>query len=370
MIDTLLVLNTGSSSLKFQIFAEQDLNVLMSGKVIGIGDTPEMRAKLPNGEETRSTLPASTDHNLALRAVTELIGGHDHGWRTTAVAHRVVHGGQTFREPVIVTPDVMRRLEALIPLAPLHQPHNLAGITASARIASGAPDIACFDTAFHAGHDELTSSFALPQEMRDKGMRRYGFHGLSYDWISQVLSKDYPDLHAGRVIVGHLGNGASLCALKNGVSVDTTMSMTALDGIPMGTRSGSIDPGAVLYMIHDLELGVEAVQDILYECSGLKGLSGISNDVEALLQSDDPKAAFALEYFARKTAQHIAMMAVSLGGIDALVFTGGIGEHAAPVREAILRRLRFLGDFKTLVIPTNEERLMATQAKKLLRAVA
>ncbi|CAN7344060.1 acetate/propionate family kinase [Rhizobium sp. LjRoot258] len=370
MIDTLLVLNAGSSSLKFQIFEDQILNVLMSGKVTGIGDTAEMRTKLPDGQETQTSLPANTDHGSALSAVMDLIGGNDHAWRTAAVVHRVVHGGQDFAEPVIVTPEVMCRLEALIPLAPLHQPHNLAGITASARLASGAPDIACFDTAFHAGHDELTSSFALPQEMRDKGVRRYGFHGLSYEWISQVLSRDYPDLCAGRVVVGHLGNGASLCALKNGISVDTTMSMTALDGIPMGTRSGSIDPGAVLYMLHDLDLGVETVQDILYERSGLKGLSGISNDVEALLRSDDPHAAFALEYFALKTAQHAAMMAVSMGGIDAFVFTGGIGEHAGPVREAILGRLRFLGDFKTLVIPTNEERLMATHAKKLLRSAA
>jgi acetate kinase len=370
MIDTLLVLNTGSSSLKFQIFEDQTLNVLMSGKVTGIGDSPQMRAKLPDGRGTQTALPANTDHNSALSAVMDLISGHDHAWRTAAIVHRVVHGGQAFIEPVIVTPDVMRRLEALIPLAPLHQPHNLAGITASARLASGAPDIACFDTAFHAGHDELISSFALPQEIRDKGIRRYGFHGLSYEWISRVLAKDFPDLYAGRVVVGHLGNGASLCALKNGISVDTTMSMTALDGIPMGTRSGSIDPGAVLYMLHDLDLGVETVQDILYERSGLKGLSGMSNDVEALLRSDDPQAAFALEYFALKTAQHAAMMAVSMGGIDAFVFTGGIGEHAAPVREAIIGRLRFLGAFKTLVIPTNEERLMATHAKKLLRSAA
>ncbi|MBB3317738.1 acetate kinase [Rhizobium sp. BK181] len=368
MNETLLVLNTGSSSLKFQIFEERDLTVLMSGKVTGIGDTPEMRAKLPNGRETKTSLPADTDHNTALSAVMNLIRDHDHAWRTAAVVHRVVHGGQDFAEPVIVTPAVMRRLEALIPLAPLHQPHNLAGITASARLGSGAPDIACFDTAFHAGHDKLASSFALPQDMRDKGIRRYGFHGLSYEWISQVLARDHPDLHAGRVVIGHLGNGASLCALKAGVSVDTTMSMTALDGIPMGTRSGSMDPGAILYMLHDLDLGVETVQDILYERSGLKGLSGLTNDVEALLQSKDPQATFALEYFALKAAQYAAMMAVSMGGIDAVVFTGGIGEHAASVREAILARLRFLGDFKVLVIPTNEERVMATHAKKLLRS--
>lgn len=370
MIDTLLVLNTGSSSLKFQIFEDRDLRVLMSGKVTGIGDTPEMSAKLPDGQGMKTSLPANTDHDSALRAVMDLIAGHDHAWHTAAVVHRVVHGGLDFLEPVIVTPEVIRRLEALIPLAPLHQPHNLAGIAASARLASGAPDIACFDTAFHAGHDELTSSFALPRDIRDKGVRRYGFHGLSYEWISQVLSSDHPDLHTGRVVVGHLGNGASLCALKGGKSVDTTMSMTALDGIPMGTRSGSIDPGAVLYMLHDLDLGTEMVQDILYERSGLKGLSGITNDVEALLRSDDPQAAFALDYFTLKTAQHAAMMAVSMGGIDAFVFTGGIGEHAAPVRQAILERLRFLGDFRTLVIPTNEERVMAVHAKRLLHSSA
>ncbi|KQV83301.1 acetate/propionate family kinase [Rhizobium sp. Root1220] len=369
MIEALLVLNTGSSSLKFQVFEGHDLSVLMSGKITGIGDTPEMRTNLPGGEEVARTLPADTDHDSALRSVIDLIDGHDHDWHTIAVVHRVVHGGQDFKAPVIVTADVLRRLESLIPLAPLHQPHNLAGIAASARLASGATDIACFDTAFHAGHDELTSSFALPQDLRDKGMRRYGFHGLSYEWISEVLSRDHPEIHAGRVVVGHLGNGASLCALRNGVSIDTTMSMTALDGITMGTRSGAIDPGAVLYMLQELGLSVEAVQDTLYERSGLKGLSGISNDVATLLRSDDPRAAFALDYFALKAAQHAAMMAVSMGGIDAFVFTGGIGEHAAPIRDAILQRLRFLGDFKTLVIPTNEERVMAVHARALLQGV-
>ncbi|KRB61579.1 acetate kinase [Rhizobium sp. Root708] len=367
MIDTFLVLNTGSSSLKFQVFREENLDVLLRGKITGIGTEPKLAADLPGGEKTESSLPDDTDHDAALRAVMDLMAAHSENWHTLAVVHRVVHGGQEFTEPVIVTPNVMRRLEALIPLAPLHQPHNLAGITASAKLASDAVDIVCFDTAFHAGHDELISSFALPSDLRDKGIRRYGFHGLSYEWISGVLAEKHPDLHRGRVVVAHLGNGASLCAMKGGVSIDTTMSMTALDGLPMGTRSGSIDPGAVIYMLHDLGLGAESIQETLYEQSGLKGLSGITSDVEQLLASEDENAAFALDYFALKAAQFVAVMAVSMGGIDGIVFTGGIGEHAAPVRHAMLDRLRFLGDFKVLVIPTNEERVMAAHAKRLLR---
>lgn len=369
MIDTLLVLNAGSSSLKFQVFGYAELDVLISGKVTGIGDGAALKAKLADGQSVNAEL-AADDHEAALSAVVELIDSHDDDWRIVAVAHRVVHGGRDFVEPVIVTPAVMAALEVLIPLAPLHQPHNLAGLAASARLGRRAPDIACFDTAFHARHEELFHTFAIDKDLRDKGMRRYGFHGLSYEWIAHVLAGQHPALGGGRVVVAHLGNGASLCALKGGVSIDTTMGMTALDGLPMGTRSGAIDPGAVIFMIRDLGLDADAIEHILYERSGLKGLSGLSNDVQTLLASNEPRARFALDHFALKTAQFIAKMAVSMGGIDGIVFSGGIGEHAVPVRQAILERLGFLGAFETLVIEANEERMMAMHARTLLERQA
>jgi acetate kinase len=368
MIDALLVLNAGSSSIKFQAFGFRDLKVLTSGKVVRIGGAAQLQADLAGGDRTVRDLAAGADHDAAMGAIIEFIDRHDDGWRTVGVAHRIVHGGETYTAPVVVTPQVIADLRALSSLAPLHQPHNLAAIEAAGRLVGHVPQIACFDTAFHAGHGALFSSFALGHSLREKGIRRYGFHGLSYQWIAQVLSQDHPALHAGRVVVAHLGNGASLCAMQGGTSIDTTMGMTALDGLPMGTRCGALDPGALIYMLRDLGLDIGQVEEALYEQSGLKGLSGLTNDVEALLASDDPRAAFALDYFALRTAQYTAMMAVSLGGMDAMVFTGGIGEHATPVRNAIIERLRFLGPFETLVIPANEERMMAQQAKALLEA--
>ncbi|MBX9455059.1 MAG: acetate/propionate family kinase [Rhizobium sp.] len=364
MTDVLLVLNTGSSSLKFQVFERDRLDVLLSGKVTGIGTGSELAAKA-GVVETRTPL-AANDHDTALEAVLGYIDRHDDHWSIRAVVHRVVHGGVDFVDPVIVTPDILERLERLNPLAPLHQPFNIAGIRASHRLAGDAPDIACFDTAFHAGRAEIFETFAIEKPLRDKGIRRYGFHGLSYQWITHLLEQDRPDLAIGRIVAAHLGNGASLCAISNGRSVDTTMGMTALDGIPMGTRPGALDPGAVTFMMRELGMDATEIEESLYERSGLKGLSDLTNDVAELLGNDNPRAALALDYFALKVAQYAAMMAVSLGGIDAMVFTGGIGENAAPVREVVLRRLDVLGAFETLVIPANEERMMAIQARDLL----
>jgi acetate kinase len=366
MIDTLLILNAGSSTLKFQVLRYDDLEVLLSGKVANIGEEASISVRLAGRDGKLASTRAGSDHDAALRSVLDLVEQHDDDWKILAVVHRVVHGGLRFAAPVIVTPDVVKQLKALVPLAPLHQPHNLAGIAASRRLAGHATDIACFDTAFHSGQEELFRSFAIGKRLRDQGIRRYGFHGLSYEWIAHVLRDQHSDLHGGRVVVGHLGNGASLCAMRGGVSIDTTMSMTALDGLPMGTRSGAVDPGAVIYMLRDLGMDANQIEHALYEESGLKGLSGISNDVETLLSSKDPRAAFALDFFAMKCAQFAAMMAVSMGGMDGLVFTGGIGEHAAPVRQAIVKRLALLGDFRTLVVPANEERMMAIHAKRLL----
>ena len=369
MIETVLVLNAGSSSLKFQVFRVGDLDVLARGKAVRLGEPePAMDASLADGTRERIALPPACDHDAALAAVLAYVDRHDDAWRMKAIVHRIVHGGERFVDPVVVTPEVFAALEALSPLAPLHQPHNLAAVTAARRLMGDVPNIACFDTAFHARHDALTHNFALEQKLRDKGIRRYGFHGLSYQWLEMVLAEQHPRLHAGRVVAAHLGNGASLCAIQGGRSIDTTMGMTALDGLPMGTRCGALDAGAVLYMFQSLGMNAQAVSDALYERSGLLGLSGLSNDVETLLKSDDPRAHFALDYFALKVAQFAASMAAAIGGIDALVFTGGIGEHAAPVRDAIVAHLRFLGAFEVIVIKANEERVMALQARTCLAA--
>lgn len=367
MTDVLLVLNTGSSSLKFEVFGYDALDKRAKGKVVGIGTEARLSATIVENDVHVDRALSANDHETAMGSVIRLIDRYDDDWRLVATVHRIVHGGADFIDPVFVTSDILKRLERLVPLAPLHQPYNLAGIAASDRLAD-APDIACFDTAFHAGHDPLFRAFAVDASLRDAGIRRYGFHGISYEWISRVLADEHPDLARGRVVVGHLGNGASLCALKDGRSVDTTMGMTALDGLPMGSRTGSIDPGAITYMLRDLGLSVDAVEHALYERSGLKGLSGLSNDVKTLLESTDPRAAFALDYYALKIAQFTATMAVSMGGIDALVFTGGVGENAAPVRDAILARLDFLQPFRTLIIPANEERMLAIHGKALLEA--
>ncbi|MFK0383599.1 acetate/propionate family kinase [Agrobacterium sp. NPDC090273] len=365
MIDILLVLNTGSSSLKFEVFGYENLDKLAKGKVAGIGTDARLTATIETtGTHIDRSLDAH-DHVAAMGALMDLIDRFDDGWHMVAAVHRIVHGGPYLVDPVIVTPQVRKQLEALVPLAPLHQPYNLAGIDASDRLAD-APDIACFDTAFHTGQNALFRTFAVEEDLRSKGIRRHGFHGISYDWISRVLVKEHPDLASGKVVVGHLGNGASLCALSNGRSIDTTMGMTALDGLPMGSRPGAIDAGAVTYMLRALGMPVEKVEEALYERSGLKGLSGVSSDVKTLMESDDPQAQFTLDYLALKVAQYTAMMAVSMGGIDALVFTGGVGENATSVRDAVLARLAFLQPFKTLIIPANEERMMAIYAKELL----
>ncbi|MGE3307720.1 MAG: acetate/propionate family kinase [Rhizobiaceae bacterium] len=370
MTDTLVVLNAGSSSIKFQMLERDGLAVLGEGKVVRIGASPRLEARFEGVAPITQDLAEGANHEAALAAVLELATRHADGRRIAAFVHRVVHGGARHVAPVIVTPDVLASLEQLVPLAPLHQPHSLAGIRACMRLAADAPNVACFDTAFHAGRSELAASYALPRELRQKGIRRYGFHGISYQWIARVLAEDHPALRDARVVVAHLGNGASLCAMREGRSVDTTMGMTALDGLPMGTRPGAIDPGVLLYMMRELGMDAAEVEHALYHRSGLLGLSGISNDVATLLASDAPEAKFALDYLTLRCAQQIAAMAASLGGIDALVFTGGIGEHAAPLREAVVQRARFLGDFSVLVIPANEERMMAVEALALLGRVS
>jgi len=366
MTGAILTLNAGSSSLKFRVFRRADLTLLARGAVTRIGGDAELKASLADGEETSEALPQGSDHGTALEALLAFVGRHDDGWTVEAVAHRIVHGGTKYLRATLVSPQVLADLEALVPLAPLHQPHNLAAIAASRRFIGDAPDIACFDTAFHAGRDPLFTHFALPNEFFDKGVRRYGFHGLSYQWLAHVLETEHPRIFGGRVIAAHLGNGASLCAMREGRSIDTTMSMTAVDGVPMGTRSGAVDPGAILLLKRTYGMELEDIEDLIYNRSGLLGLSGKSNDVAALLADGTEQSRFALDFFAMRCAQAAASLAVALGGVDAMVFTGGIGENAGPVREAIVRHLAPLGAFETLVIPANEERMMAMEAIALL----
>ncbi|CAM3227918.1 acetate kinase [Paracoccus aminovorans] len=366
MIPTILTLNAGSSSLKFRVFARDGLALLARGAVSRIGGAAELTATLTGAPQTRRALPPGADHAAALQALLDFIDAHDDGWSMQAVAHRIVHGGTEYDRATLVTPQVLEDLRTLIPLAPLHQPHGLAAIAASRRLVGDVPDVVCFDTAFHVGRDPLFTHFALPPEYHDRGVRRYGFHGLSYQWLSQVLAEQHPDLHRGRVVAAHLGNGASLCAMRAGRSVDTTMGMTAVDGVPMGTRSGAVDPGAILLLQRSFGMAPEEIEDLIYNRSGLMGLSGRSNDVAALLADGTEASRFALDFFAMKCAQAAAALAVSLGGIDAMVFTGGIGENATPVRAAILRRMAPLGRFRTLVIPANEECMMAQQAIALI----
>jgi len=359
----IVVLNVGSSSVKFRVLgAEEALPVLADGRVTGIGSEPKLRLN----DEASRTLDAQLDQGGAIKAVLDYLDRPERGWTLVGAGHRIVHGGEEFRAPVALDDEILNRLERYTPLAPLHQRHNLDAVRAVAKIYPELPQIGCFDTAFHADHDQVTHSYALPKAVRDRGVRRYGFHGLSYEWIARVLA-DEADGGPERVVVAHLGSGASLCAIRHGKSVDTTMGMTALEGLPMGTRCGAIDPGAVIYMLRSCGLSLDEVERTLHDDSGLKGLSGGISDMSALLDSASPEAELAVDYFVLRTAQKIAEMTVSLGGLDALVFTGGIGENVALVRARIVERLRFLPDFEVRVTPADEERMIAQHTLRLLQ---
>ncbi|HBB6896848.1 TPA: acetate/propionate family kinase [Legionella pneumophila] len=369
---SILVINVGSSSVKFQLFSRQsNPQLLVQGKVSGIGESPSFIASdsipsLGNTEVDKKRLSDECTHEEALCLILNWIKDWSEQWQVTVVAHRIVHGGSLFKNSIVINPNVMQKLWELAPLAPLHQPHNLKAIELISALKPEVLQIACFDTAFHAHHEALFTEYALPQKIREQGIRRYGFHGLSYEWIVHTLQRYEPSLVEGRLIAAHLGNGASLCAIRNGISVDTTMGMTALDGLPMGTRCGSLDAGAVTFMMRHLGLSSDEVEHLLYNESGLLGLSGLSNDVKTLQDSTDVRAQFALEYFCLKTSQFMGMMAVTLGGVDGIVFTGGIGENSAFVRSTVLRHLKFLKPFETRVVAANEERMMALHAMSLL----
>jgi acetate kinase len=392
MADALLMLNAGSSSLKFSVFHEGDPpSPLLRGNLDGILTQPRFVARDAAGKVVgEHDWPNGTllGHQGAIEFLfTWGRGGVLGGRHIAAVGHRVVHGGVKFLRPALVTAEVLAELEALVPLAPLHQPHNLAAIKAVAQHAPQLAQVACFDTAYHGTQPPVAQTFALPRSNAEEGVRRYGFHGLSYEYIASILPGIDARAAAGRTVVAHLGNGASMCALKEGRSVASTMGFTALDGLPMGTRCGSLDPGVLLYLMDRHGMDARALEKLLYQQSGLLGVSGISSDMRALLASPDPRAAEALDLFVYRIGRELGSLAAALGGLDALVFTGGIGENAAPVRAQVCRDAAWLGleldeaaneaggprisrpegRVTAWVVPTNEELMIAQHTRRLLR---
>jgi acetate kinase len=338
------VLNAGSSSLKFSVYEGE--RRLLTGQVDGIGVRPAVTAGGPDGQAIAAPdlgMPPPTTPSEVLPKLLPWLREQLGGKRISALGHRVVHGGLRHSRPARVTPELLAQLEALVPLAPLHEPHNLAPIRMALTLNPDLPQVACFDTAFHRTAPEVEQAFALPYALYDEGVRRYGFHGLSYEYISSVLPEQAPEIADGRVVVMHLGNGCSACALKAGISVATTMGFTALDGLPMGTRCGALDAGVVLHLIQQKGMSAEALVDLLYRRSGMLGLSGVSSDFRQLLGSPEPRARFAVEVFYYRTACEIGALAAALGGLDGVVFTAGIGENAVAVRSAICRACAWLG---------------------------
>lgn len=388
-----LVLNAGSSSLKFSAFRQHsssdELETLLSGQVSGIGGTARFEAR---GADRRRLAEHVWDEQDS-RCRDTLLQYVLHWIRTTlvddeivAVGHRVVHGGRALGKPMRVSPCLLDELDRLIPLAPLHQPHNLAPIRILAKRFPNLEQVACFDTAFHSTQPWLARTYALPQALTDEGVCSYGFHGLSYEYVTGQLLARRPDLADKHIVICHLGNGSSVCAVKGGQSIDTSMGFSALDGLPMGTRSGSIDPGVILYLMREKQMGLEALEDLLYKQSGLLGVSGLSNDMKVLQEAESPQAARAVDLFCFRVAKEVAALAASMGGFDALVFTAGIGENSPQIRARVGERLAWLGvkidaganagnaddiahadsSVPVFVLPTNEEMMIAKHTIKVL----
>ncbi|MGJ5040244.1 MULTISPECIES: acetate/propionate family kinase [unclassified Bradyrhizobium] len=387
----ILILNSGSSSIKFALFEEDaDLLETVYGQIEGLGSAaPHLEAKLrgaPLADE-RLDAASATDHEAALGVVLEVLQRAIGRTEVDAVGHRVVHGGLAFTQPIVVNDDVLNDLQKLIPRAPLHQPHNLSGIRAAHRAFPSAVQVACFDTAFHRSHPWVNDTYALPREFYDQGIRRYGFHGLSYEYVVSRLKEIAPLDEKGRVVVMHLGNGASMCAIRDGQSIGSSMGFTALDGLPMGTRCGQLDPGVVLYLLQEKRMTAEAVTDLLYNHSGLKGLSGLSQDMRELEAAGTPEARQAIDYFVDRIRRELGAMTAVLSGIDAVVFCGGIGEHAWHIRQRVCQGFEWLGialdedrnranhslissdrsRVRVRVVHTNEEMMIARHAARLLR---
>ncbi|NMG74300.1 acetate/propionate family kinase [Aromatoleum diolicum] len=388
-----LVINAGSSSLKFALFpTEPELagSPALSGQIEGIGATPQLSAKDAHGERYHEAVKASGSQNEQHRdALNHLFGwlsAHNPNLDIVAAGHRIVHGGELYSAPVQLNEFVLRDLDGFIPLAPLHQPHNLRAVRAVATLMPDVPQVGCFDTAFHRSQPALAQAYALPRAISAEGVKRYGFHGLSYDYVARKLPDVIGERSRGAVLIAHLGNGASMCALRDGKSVASTMGFTAVEGLMMGTRTGSLDPGVMLYLMEQKGMDVKALTNLLYKESGLLGVSGISQDMRTLLASNAREAREAVDLFCYRIAREIGSLAAAAGGLDALVFTGGIGEHAAPVREQVAKLSAWLGvtidasanaahatridapdsRVAVAVIPTNEEGMIARYTVDLL----
>ena len=346
--NAIAVVNAGSSSVKFSLFLRRGdaLDLRLRGQFESLSGKPRFVAKDAAGQtiaERTWDEGARLGHAGALAHLVEFLRGHGEGARLIGVGHRVVHGGLEYAEPVRLDETVLVKLDKYVPLAPLHQPHNLAAIRALAARAPDLPQIACFDTAFHRTNPELAQMFALPYALHEAGVRRYGFHGLSYEYIASRLPSVDEKAATGRTVVLHLGNGASMCALSSGRSVASTMGFTAVDGLPMGTRAGSLDPGVVLYLIDERGMDTRAVEKLLYQQSGLLGVSGIASDMRTLLASDSPRARLAIDLFVYRIGRELGSLAAALGGVDAIVFTAGVGENSAEIRARVCRAARWLG---------------------------
>jgi len=388
--DFALVLNAGSSSLKFCVFERapgEKWGLEARGQIEGIGTSPRLSAKGEDGQSLADEkLEGVRDVREGLHRLAAWLRSKYGGSRVLAVGHRVVHGGAKFAQPVEITDEVLTELRSLVPLAPLHQPYNLAAIEAVSERLPGVPQVACFDTGFHRGHEQVADLVPLPREICNSGVQRYGFHGISYEYIASVLPDVAPEVANGRLIVAHLGSGASMCAIRDGKSVDSTLGFTALDGLCMGTRPGAIDPGVVLYLFQNLSMSPKDVETILYKKSGLLGISGISNDMRDLLGSREPAAQLAVDYFVYRAAKEIGALTAVLGGLDGLVFTAGVGENSPDIRQRICAASSWLGieidpeanagkatristsnsEVSVWVVPTNEELMIARHTGTLL----
>jgi acetate kinase len=391
MRKAILVLNAGSSSIKFLVFGEHgdELEPLIRGQIEGLYTAPHFIARNPEGGvvgEKSWGDGARLGHDGAVAHLADFFRERGEGVELAAVGHRVVHGGPDYSRPVRIDREVLGVLKKYVPLAPLHQPHNLAPIELLLDKQPELPQVACFDTAFHSTNPDVALRFALPAELHDAGVRRYGFHGLSYEYVASVLPGFDARAAAGRVVVCHLGNGSSMCAIEAGRSVASTMGFTALEGLPMGTRSGTLDPGVLLYLMDERGMDARAIEKLLYSQSGLLGVSGISSDMRKLLESDDPRAKLAVDLYVYRIRRELGSLAAALGGLDALVFTAGIGENSAAIRERICRDAAWLGveldaaanatggpcistpasRVAAWVVPTNEELMIARHTRRLV----
>ncbi len=392
MTKCIAVINGGSSSIKFSLFLDTDtvrLDLICRGQAEGIGVSPRLSAVDAQGNtvfDVQWENRAEVDHSYLMDRIIQSIGNRFKGVEIVAVGHRVVHGGTRFSTPVVVNDEVLKVLEQYIPLAPLHQPHNLASIRTIGDRHPGVIQVACFDTAFHSTIPAVGKAYALPRSLSEEGVRRYGFHGLSYEYISMKLKQMDTDMASGRVIVAHLGSGASMCAMHDGKSVASTLGFSALDGLPMGTRTGNLDPGVVLYLMQAKGLSVSEIETLLYKESGLLGVSQISNDMRFLLESDDPRAQEAVDLFIYRVNRELGSLTAALGGLDALVFTAGIGERSPDIREKVCQAAAWTGicldqaanrngvgristedsTVSTWVIPTNEELMIANHTLALI----